>query len=112
MSSISTHILDTTIGKPAANVAVSLWQQKNTGWYKIADGNTDNDGRVKASWADITIEKGLYKMYFQVDTYFESLAVESFYPFVEVVFRVDESVSHYHVPLLLNPFGYSTYRGS
>ena len=112
MSTISTHILDTTIGRPAANVTVSLWQQKDAEWYKIADGITDKDGRVKAPWENINIEEGVYKMYFQIDAYFETIGTKAFYPFVEVVFHVDADSHHYHVPLLLNPFGYATYRGS
>ena len=111
-STISTHILDTTLGKPAANVPVSLLHLKDGIWIKIADAYTDNDGRVKASWSSIHIYGGIYKMYFKVDEYFKNIGTDAFYPFVEVVFKVNEQAEHYHVPLLLNPFGYATYRGS
>lgn len=112
MSQITTHILDTTLGKPAQGVPISLHQQNGTDWTKLAEGKTNMDGRIPDLLnTGITLPIGIYKMRFEVHSYFETLEVTAFYPFVEIVFNVS-SGEHYHVPLLLNPFGYSTYRGS
>ena len=112
MSQITTHILDTTLGKPAAGVAISLHHQKGAEWTKLTEGVTNTDGRIPNLLDKNTVLPiGVYKMRFEVQPYFEWLHVRSFYPFVEIVFNVT-SAEHYHVPLLLNPFGYSTYRGS
>lgn len=112
MSQITTHILDTTLGKPAQGVAISLYQQNGTAWDKLAEGKTNKDGRV-ANLLDtgLTLPIGVYKIRFEIQPYFEMLKITAFYPFVEIVFNIS-SGEHYHVPLLLNPFGYSTYRGS
>ncbi|RKR83808.1 5-hydroxyisourate hydrolase [Mucilaginibacter gracilis] len=112
MSQITTHILDTTLGKPAQGVAISLHRQKDANWDKLAEGKTNTDGRIPNLLDNETVlPAGIYKMRFEVAPYFEALNVSAFYPFVEIVFNVT-SGQHYHVPLLLNPFGYSTYRGS
>jgi len=112
MSQITTHILDTTLGKPAQDVAISLHQQKGADWTKLTEGITNTDGRIpNLLHKDIVLPIGIYKMRFEVQPYFETLKVSAFYPFVEIVFNIS-SAEHYHVPLLLNPFGYSTYRGS
>jgi 5-hydroxyisourate hydrolase len=112
MSQITTHILDTTLGKPAQGVAISLHQQKGTDWAKLAEGKTNADGRIPNLLdTSETLPTGVYKMRFEVQPYFEALHISAFYPFVEIVFNIS-SGEHYHVPLLLNPFGYSTYRGS
>lgn len=113
MSPITTHILDTSRGHPAAGVRVVLEGLYGHRWTSLGSGATDGDGRV----ADLLpegapLEAGTYRLRFEVEDYFEALAVESFYPFVEVVFHLRDPAQHYHVPLLLNPFGYSTYRGS
>lgn len=97
--SLSTHVLDTSVGRPAAGVRVRL-ELHDAGWRTIADGTTDSDGRI-AGWD--TAETGTYRLVFEVNG--------EFYPEVTVTFRVADD-SHYHVPLLLSPFGYSTYRGS
>ena len=112
MSQITTHILDTTKGKPATGVNITLLQQAGDNWQEIANGITNSDGRI----ADLLpkekqLELGVYKMKFDTQEYFEQDGTANFYPFVEIVFNV-ASTEHYHVPLLLNPFGYSTYRGS
>ncbi|MVM37132.1 hydroxyisourate hydrolase [Spirosoma sp. HMF3257] len=111
MSAITTHILDTTLGKPAEAVSVVLYQQQKE-WLELARGFTDSDGRIgdllpKA----IVLPTGIYKLRFETGAYFEQLGVATFYPFVDITFAVTTG-EHYHVPLLLNPFGYSTYRGS
>jgi len=112
MSQITTHILDTTKGKPAAGVTIALLQQAGDTWQEVARGVTNVDGRI----ADLLpkekhLELGVYKMKFYTQEYFEQDGTANFYPFVEIVFNV-ASNEHYHVPLLLNPFGYATYRGS
>jgi 5-hydroxyisourate hydrolase len=112
MSQITTHILDTTLGKPAQGVSISLHQQDGAGWSKLAEGKTNADGRIPNLLdTGLTLPIGVYKMRFEVQSYFDALEVTAFYPFVEIVFNIS-SGEHYHVPLLLNPFGYSTYRGS
>ena len=112
MSQITTHILDTTLGKPAQGVAISLHHQRGLEWAKLAEGLTNVDGRIpNLLQKDIVLPIGIYKMRFEVQPYFEAQKVNAFYPFVEIVFNIS-SAEHYHVPLLLNPFGYSTYRGS
>jgi 5-hydroxyisourate hydrolase len=112
MSQITTHILDTTKGKPAAGVTITLLQQVGDNWQEIASGATNSDGRI----ADLLprekqLELGVYKIKFDTQEYFAQDSTANFYPFVEIVFTV-AATEHYHVPLLLNPFGYSTYRGS
>ncbi|MFM2358929.1 MAG: hypothetical protein RLY16_922 [Bacteroidota bacterium] len=112
MSQITTHILDTSIGKPAAGVAISLHEQLENGWQQIANGITNADGRIAGLLpAGEVLPIGVYKMIFETKSYFEAKAIESFYPVVEIIFHLKTS-EHYHIPLLLNPFGYSTYRGS
>jgi 5-hydroxyisourate hydrolase len=112
MSQLTTHILDTTAGKPAAGVQIVLYQQQATGWKEIVRGITNQDGRI-TDWLpkEDLLAAGLYKLKFETGEYYKQLMIPSFYPFVEVVFSIIDG-SHYHVPLLLNPFGYSTYRGS
>ena len=114
MSSISTHILDTARGIPAANVSISLHRQKNNDqWDCIGKGKTDPDGRVKdLHESQPTLSEGTYKMHFATRDYFSKTGDKCFYPYAEVVFVVGTDTAHYHIPLLLSPFGYSTYRGS
>jgi len=113
MSAITTHILDTSLGKPAANVPVRLELLQEGQWTRVGQGTTDDDGRVKDLLDDsFEFKAGQYRIEFVLSDYFSALGTESFYPYVKIVFLVRESDSHYHVPLLLNPFGYSTYRGS
>ncbi len=112
MSQITTHILDTTQGKPAAGVIIILLEQRDGGWQKIATGQTNSDGRIPDLLPpEEVLPTGIYKLKFETKPYFDSLGIKSFYPFVEVVFELND-LAHYHVPLLLNPYGYSTYKGS
>lgn len=112
MSQITTHVLDTSKGKPAEGVKVRLFQQDFEGWSEIASGTTNSDGRIGNLLDHYKVlYTGIYKLRFDTHPYFELSGQKSFYPFVEIVFEVEAS-EHYHVPLLLNPFGYSTYRGS
>lgn len=108
---ISTHILDTTRGRPAVGVAVTLERLEEGGYRPVGQGQTDADGRVKGLLVP-SPEPGQFRITFAVGAYFEALGVEAFYPEVSIVFAVRGAGEHYHVPLLLNPFGFSTYRGS
>jgi 5-hydroxyisourate hydrolase len=113
MSQITTHILDTTLGKPAQGVTIALYHQTGSDWREIALRTTNADGRIADLLPkDKILSAGIYKMYFETQAYFDGLGVATFYPFVEIVFQITGAGEHYHVPLLLNPFGYSTYRGS
>ena len=112
MSQLTTHILDTTKGKPASGISITLFQQQNNSWKEITSGKTDDDGRIlNLLHKDVMLEPGIYKMKFETKEYYEKQSVQTFYPFIEIIFTIKGS-EHYHVPLLLNPFGYSTYRGS
>ena len=113
MSLITTHILDTSIGLPAGGVAVRLSRQSEAGiWEVVADGITNEDGRIPGLIPPgVQVTAGNYRLHFATGEYFLKKNTASFYPFVEVVFELKE-IRHHHVPLLLNPFGYSTYRGS
>ena len=113
MSSISTHILDTARGIPAANVSISLHRQKNNQWNCIGEGKTNTDGRVSDLYEQQSnLSAGVYKMHFDTGHYFLKAGDNIFYPYAEVVFVIGKDKDHYHIPLLLSPFGYSTYRGS
>jgi 5-hydroxyisourate hydrolase len=112
MSQLTTHILDTTKGKPASGVSIILFHQKNNNWAELARGITNADGRIPDLVSkDKILETGNYKMKFETKAYFAKDNISSFYPYVEIVFEITTK-EHYHIPLLLNPFGYSTYRGS
>jgi 5-hydroxyisourate hydrolase len=113
MSAITTHVLDTSRGKPASGVPVRLELESGGSWKEIGRGTTDADGRVKDLLADgFDLQKGTYRLTFDTSLYFSVQNAESFYPRVTIVFIVREASQHYHVPLLLSPYGYSTYRGS
>jgi 5-hydroxyisourate hydrolase len=105
---ITTHILDLVKGKPAAGVAVSLY----SGDQLISSGQTDTDGRVEVWEKAFEISAGKYRLEFDVEPWFTSKGESTFYEDVHISFRVIDISEHYHVPLLLSPFGYSTYRGS
>lgn len=114
MSPITTHVLDLETGLPAANLEVSLEEMDAEGdWLEIGRGRTDADGRIKTLLPEgHVLGAGVYRLMFEVRSYFEARSKESFYPRIPVVFRITDTARHYHVPLLLSPFGYSTYRGS
>src|SRR5258705_9087060 len=110
MSQITTHILDTSVGKPAPGVPVMLEQKISDNWKKIAEVVTNEDGRVTNLLDKKKIlENGIYRLIFETAAYFSNQNKKSFYPRITIEFEIFDS-SHYHVPLLLNPFGYSTYR--
>ncbi|MGR3984551.1 MAG: hydroxyisourate hydrolase [Gammaproteobacteria bacterium] len=111
MSQITTHILDTSRGKPAAGVRLALSRRADGKWSELAAGVTDADGRVSDLLdAGAQLPAGEYKIAFDTGGYYAD--APCFYPRVEIIFRIAGDGQHYHVPLLLNPFGYSTYRGS
>jgi 5-hydroxyisourate hydrolase len=114
MSTLSTHVLDTQWGRPAAGVPITLEAQDSSGgWKELARGTTNSDGRVRDFLPSSTsLGPGIYRMTFQTAEYFRAHALKGFYPYVAVVFEIHTAGEHYHVPLLLSPFGYSTYRGS
>ena len=108
---ISTHILDTSLGRPAAGVRVTLEQQAMQGWVQVSVGKTDDDGRCKTLTPE-DFSAGEYRISFDTGGYYGRKQEPTFYPVVRIVFEVTDASEHYHVPLLLNPYGYSTYRGS
>src|SRR5438034_3080265 len=114
MSTLSTHILDTSRGRPAAGVGVTLETLiAGEGWSHLGQAQTDEDGRVKDFvLREPQLTAGTYRLVFAIGEYFEGLNQQSFYPEVAVSFRLEGGSEHYHVPLLISPFGYSTYRGS
>jgi 5-hydroxyisourate hydrolase len=105
MISISTHVLDTSSGEPAANVRVVLQRRAGEEWVETNSAVTDGDGRVGSLGVDLAA--GVYRIHFDTGGY-----GNRFYPEVVVAVDLDDSSDHYHIPLLLSPFGYSTYRGS
>ena len=112
MSAITCHVLDTSLGKPVAGLSVSLSRRVDRGFELIGQGVTDQDGRAKQLLGNATLTAGVYRLSFDVGAHYRSAARVSFYEWIEIQFRVDSVSEHYHVPLLLSPFGYSTYRGS
>jgi 5-hydroxyisourate hydrolase len=112
MSQVTTHILDTTSGKPASGITITLYVGQNDEWTEIARGKTNRDGRITDLLQEtVLLQRGIYKLRFETKDYFDKTGTATFYPYVEIIFDI-QSNEHYHVPLLLNPFGYSTYRGS
>jgi len=113
VSQITTHVLDTSRGRPAAGVPLLLEMKRPQGdWKELGRGVTDADGRCRQLLSTGELAVATYRLIFDTASYFKSCNVSSFYPQVSVEFEVRDAASHYHVPLLLSPFGYSTYRGS
>ena len=114
MSEITTHILDTSRGQPAGGVPVRLELETADGsWKQIGKGSTDADGRAKDLLTPgFALRSGVYRLVFDTEYYFAAQKIEGFYREVSIVFTIRDPTHHYHVPLLLSPFGYSTYRGS
>ena len=107
MAGITTHVLDTARGRPAQGVPITLAVLRNDQWTNLARGVTDADGRLRTLTEGIAVERGTYRLTFDTAAY-----GTRFFPEVSVVFRVEDPAQHFHVPILLSPFGYSTYRGS
>ena len=111
VSHITTHVLDTTLGKPAAGVAVGLEELSDAEWHRLASATTDAQGRVKDLGPEL-LPSGTYRLRFDTGAYFADIGTEAFFPEVSLTFTLDAAQGHYHVPLLLSPFAFSTYRGS
>ncbi|MEX1189100.1 MAG: hydroxyisourate hydrolase [Bacteroidia bacterium] len=112
VSQLTSHILDTTIGKPAKDIRIQLQHFINNQWFTLTEGITNSDGRIADLLAPNRIlPPSTYKLIFDTKSYFNSQNIKGFYPQVDIHFTISDS-SHYHVPLLINPYGYSTYRGS
>lgn len=108
---ITTHVLDVARGVPAEGIFVILEQSSMSGWLELGRGPTNADGR-QAALSPAVISPGIYRLRFDTAGYFRSNNVRGFFPEVTVAFEIDDASRHYHVPVLLSPYGYSTYRGS
>jgi 5-hydroxyisourate hydrolase len=106
---ISTHVLDTNKGSPADGITVRLRRRENQTWKEVGRGVTNKDGRLVF---DCEKKSGVYQLIFEVEPYLQNESKDFFFPRVPVVFKIEDTNRKYHVPLLLSPFGYSTYRGS
>ena len=110
---LSTHILDTALGRPAANISLVLSQQQTADdWHEIGRGTTDDDGRCRTLLGSNELTASVYRLRFDVAPYFAAQGLASLYPFVEIVFQVRDAAQHHHIPLLLAANGFTTYRGS
>jgi len=110
---ITTHVLDTARGRPAVGVTVILEIRHASEWSPVARCATDRDGRTPALTADHAVTPGTYRLTFDTGTYFRDQGIaHPFFPEATVTFQVLDTAEHFHVPLLLSPFGYMTYRGS
>ena len=107
--SLSTHVLDAVAGRPASGIAVTVEVSGNAGWAAVASGTTDSDGRISGLLTSDQMQAGSYRIGFDTSGCFGG---ECFYPEVQITFVVRDPQSHHHVPLLLSPYAYSTYRGS
>ena len=107
MTSLSTHVLDTTLGRPVAALAVTLAAPDG----RTCDGLTDSDGRCR-NWSAEDLAPGRYCLRFHTGDYLRTVHGSAFYPHVDIWFEITEAQGHYHIPLLLSPFGFSSYRGS
>lgn len=113
MSGITTHVLDIARGRPAAGVPVTLESKGEGGWTLVGRGTTDADGRLRdLAPSDFVLSGGEYRLTFDAGSYFAAVRTEGFYTEVVVAFVVRDAGVHHHVPLLLSPYGYTTYRGS
>jgi len=113
MKRVSTHVLDLTLGKPAKELAVRLERQESSGWRVVQAQRTDQDGRCgQLLPAGEDLSPGSYRLAFDTGSYYSSQEMNTLYPVVEITFSVREGETQYHIPLLLSPNGYTTYRGS
>ena len=111
-SPITSHVLDVALGRPAKGVPVTLEVQQPNGFVALACGETNDDGRIADWMGEQTLSPGRYRVSFDTESYLRATGQTVFYPLVQVVFDLASPGGHYHIPLLLSPFGYSTYRGS
>lgn len=113
MSGITTHVLDTSRGRPASGVPILLEIRNDNEWREVGRTLTDADGRARQLLPEgSALIAGVYRLTFGVEVYFRTQGIEGFYPEASIAFHVRDANQHYHVPLLLSPYGYSTYRGS
>jgi len=114
MSQITTHVLDTARGAPADGIKIVLSRlaSDNKSWESIGSGTTNNDGRVPGLCSEEKLPAGTYQMHFATADYLQKTSGSVFYPYADVVFNIGADGQHYHIPLLLSPYSYSTYRGS
>lgn len=113
MSAITTHVLDTSKGRPGSGIHIVLEYKNMDKWDELASGQTNFDGRLPDLLQDgFHLLEGIYRLTFDTRGYFDSQGEHGFYPNVTISFEVKDPTQHYHVPLLISPFGYSTYRGS
>jgi 5-hydroxyisourate hydrolase len=111
MNDITTHVLDTSLGRPAENMVVTLAVWARDEWHKLGEGRTDIEGQIRDLLPTPLQEEGMYRLRFAVADYYAHINTPTFYPFIDIVFDVLPGL-RYHVPLQVSPFGYSTYRGS
>jgi 5-hydroxyisourate hydrolase len=109
---LSTHILDTALGRPAVGVSLTLAKLDEDAWRDVGGGKTDSDGRCKTLLGESPLEVATYRIRFATAEYFAAQKLTGLYPYVDIVFTVSDPAQHYHIPLLLTANGYSTYRGS
>ena len=109
---ITTHVLDTAAGRPGNGIAIELERIELGEWHLVGGGITDDDGRLRTLTPAGPVAPGTYRIRFQTGAYFSARGEAGFFPVVEIQFSVHDGTQHYHVPLLLSPFGFSTYRGS
>lgn len=109
---ITTHVLDTSLGRPGRGIAIELERFEHGQWRAVGAGVTDDDGRLRTLTPQGAVASGTYRIRFQTAAYFAAHGASGFFPVVEIQFDVGDGAQHYHVPLLLSPYGYSTYRGS
>lgn len=114
MNRVSTHVLDVAQGQPAKDVPVRLERQEAAGgWRVLNSARTDGEGRCAQLLPEgETLRAGTYRLAFDTSTYHLAQKMQSLYPVVEITFQVQENESHFHIPLLLSPYGFTTYRGS
>jgi 5-hydroxyisourate hydrolase len=113
VSALTTHVLDTSTGRPASGVAITLERRESDCWLELGRGRTDADGRCRELLPEgVPLQPARYRLTFATGDYFSGRGVPAFYPHVSVVFEVREPQQQHHLPLLLSPYGYSTYRGS
>lgn len=109
---ITTHVLDVSVGKPGTAIAIELEREDGAVWHLVGGGVTDDDGRLRTLTPPGPVQPATYRIRFMTGAYFAAQQLKGFFPIVEIYFTVADGNAHYHVPLLLSPFGYSTYRGS
>jgi len=109
---ITTHVLDTAAGRPGKAIAIELERKGGDGWQPIGAGTTDDDGRLRTLTPAGPVAAGTYRLRFHTGAYLAAHHQAGFFPVFEIQFTVVDGTQHYHVPLLLSPYGYSTYRGS